>query len=225
MIRFKDINIPKPCSVNYDSLPYNEAKRYCELCQKHVYDFRDKDEVYLNEIFKVNGKVCGAYYEDQINTLPIHRKPFYFQILTRVISTFLFVKTLLASYDSQASVKDVITVSEIDSSEVKVDVSKNFKKRSYYYSLADIYINDVEFKSNIRARSGNINLPDNTGESDKIKIIVKKYRVKDDKLVKSRTYLFEFGQKNEIVVKVNHRYFFNIFRKRMRRAVVGKYKF
>ena len=67
MIRFKDINIPNPCSVDYDSLPYDEVKRFCGSCEKHVYDFRGKDEAYLNEVFRQTGKVCGIYYEDQIS--------------------------------------------------------------------------------------------------------------------------------------------------------------
>ena len=67
MIRFKDISIPKPCSVNYDSLPYNEVKRFCGSCEKHVYDFRGKDETYLNKILLHEPDTCGIFYMDELN--------------------------------------------------------------------------------------------------------------------------------------------------------------
>jgi|GEM_PF-3268546 hypothetical protein len=224
MIRFKDISIPKPCTVDYDSLPYDEVKRYCSNCQKKVYDFRDKDEEYFNEILSNYGNVCGVYHEDQLKTIKLkNTKPFYFSIFTNIISAFLFFKTLISSYDSHASdfVKTVIIVSEKDSSGITVNVLKNKRKRPYYYSNADIFINNVEYRSGVNV--GNIYLPDSVKPTDKIKVVVKKYRINCDTSIKSKTYVFEFGEADKIVIKINHRYIFNIFRKK-RVVRTGRYR-
>jgi hypothetical protein len=104
MIRFKNIHIPKPCSVDYDSLLYDEVKRFCGNCKKHVYDFRGKDEVYFNSIINAYGKVCGVFYQDDIQpiTFKIKRK-FYYAFAAKLIGAMLFIKTLLSSDHAQAS--------------------------------------------------------------------------------------------------------------------------
>jgi hypothetical protein len=103
MIRYKDISIPKPCSVDYDLLPGDEVKRFCNSCEKHVYDFRGKNEAYLNEIYQTTGKVCGIYYEDQIQATTLKKqRPFYYSFVTKIISVGLFLKTILSAHDTQA---------------------------------------------------------------------------------------------------------------------------
>ena len=94
MIRFKDIHIPKPCSVDYDALPGNEVKRFCGSCEKHVYDFRGKDEAYLNEVYQQTGKLCGIYDKDKINT-SYRFRPSLFQSLLKTIKLLLFYFQIL----------------------------------------------------------------------------------------------------------------------------------
>jgi hypothetical protein len=45
-----------------------EQGKFCNNCQKVVYDFSDKTEEYFNLISKNNnGEICGRFREDQIN--------------------------------------------------------------------------------------------------------------------------------------------------------------
>jgi len=104
MICFKDIQIPKPCSVDYDSLSGNEVNRFCGSCEKHVYDFRGKDEGYLNEVYQITGKVCGIYYEDQIKRKSSKiQRPFYRTLMNQIIGVGLFIKTVISSHEAEAA--------------------------------------------------------------------------------------------------------------------------
>ena len=149
MIRFKDIHIPKHCSVDYDTLIGNEVKRFCGSCEKHVYDFRGKDEMYLNEVFKATGKVCGIYYEDQIqkSSLKTHR-PFYYAFVTKLIGIMLFLKALLSSHDAEATRPNQyqITQTSEDSVGVKTIYKGKSNKATKYDTEIDCYVNDSLFK-------------------------------------------------------------------------------
>jgi len=223
MIRFKDISIPKPCTVDYDTLPYNEVKRFCGSCEKHVYDFRGKDKTYLNEVFQQTGKVCGVYYEDQIQkpSLKIQR-PFYYAFATKAISLGLFLKTLLNTHDTSASIIEIpqTTQQVMDSTIVKVA----FKNRPYNYSdhyEVSLFINNILYKSKINANDGFIFLPDTIQKTDKIKVVVKHTKFKmlmpgriEVYTVRHKKYNFTLENSDEILVKINFIKHFSIKRKR-----------
>ncbi|MDF2457562.1 MAG: hypothetical protein K0R51_3555, partial [Cytophagaceae bacterium] len=63
MISYQALHMPEPCTkIHYDDLPYDPDKRPCHLCQKPVYDFRDKDEIFLQKIWQENkGDFCGTF--------------------------------------------------------------------------------------------------------------------------------------------------------------------
>lgn len=221
MIRFKDIHIPKPCSVDYDNLPGNEVKRFCSSCEKHVYDFRGKDEAFLNEVFQNTGKVCGIYYEDQIqrSSLKIQR-PFYYAFITKIIGVGLFLKTLFNTYDTSATIPIVHQIQEaVDSTGINVE----FKNRPYndcQYALS-IYINDTLYKSKVNANNGFLYLPDSIQSIDKIKVIVKRTKVHmlmSNKIkvytVRHKKYNFTLKNYEEIKVKISFKKHFTIKRKK-----------
>jgi hypothetical protein len=223
MIRFKDIHIPKPCSVDYDSLPGNEVKRLCGSCEKHVYDFRGKDEAYLNEVYQRTGMVCGIYYEDQIQrpSLKIQRS-FYRTLLTKIIGIGLFIKTVISSYEAEAATLSPYQISQV--SEDSVGVKVKFKDRptvSSYYNIS-IYINDTLYKYHINADKGFIYLPDTIKVTDKIKVIVNRTSPSRYKhisnVVKHKEYNFRLSESDWMTVLVNYNKKFTLFR---RRQVVG----
>lgn len=208
MIRFKDIRIPKPCTVDYDSLPYNDVKRFCNSCAKHVYDFRGKDEVYFNSIINMHGKVCGIFYKDDIQSTTIKIKhPFYYTFIAKLVGVFLFFKTLLSSDYAQASNIKLDNVSQQfnDSTGFNVEI-KN--KHNYYVSYSmDIFINDTLYKSgnNLDKDTGFILLPDSLKKNDKIKVVIHGSKRKFDKHVykiKSREYNFIYSNSNKITIPI-----------------------
>ena len=221
MVRFKDISIPKPCSVAYDSLPGNEVKRFCGSCEKHVYDFRGKDEIYFNSIIDTHGKVCGVFYEDEIkqSTTPI-RKPFYHAIAAKFIGAVLFVKTLLHADQAQASpvVLHPVTQQATDSTSVEVILKNRPSEYSAY--LMDIFINNKLFKSgaNLDRGAGFIWLPDSLKENDKIRIVIKEYSAYNYK-IRQKEYSFLFKDAEQMSIKIKFHKI--VFCKRKRRVVAG----
>ena len=245
MIRFKDIHIPKPCSVDYDSLPGNEVKRFCGNCKKQIYDFRGKDEAYLNEVFQKTGKVCGVYYADQlhISRLKIQR-PFYYGFVTKIIGVGLFFKTLLSTYDVAASntttFKQKIIQTSPDSSKINTSYKGTYNKHAIFSVNVDIYINDSLYNSYALLNTQRIWLPDSIKPNDQIKLIVStmryNYAVNQKRKKHHRTkrnpnkkyysneskkeYHFKFKEKEEINVKINYHKTKNVFLKK-RTPVTG----
>jgi hypothetical protein len=64
----KSIFIPDPCHENWNKMTRVEKGRFCQSCQKKVFDFRNAKLSDVEFVFKkLNGNVCGTFYEDQIN--------------------------------------------------------------------------------------------------------------------------------------------------------------
>ena len=210
MIRYKDISIPKPCSVDYDALPGDEVKHFCGSCEKQVYDFRGKDEAYFNSIINRYGKVCGIFHKDDIQATTLKIKhPFYHVFAAKLIGVGLFLKTLLNSHDVEASTTymQATTQQSTDSTGVKVEI-KN--RDDYYlnYSI-DIFINNTLYKSgnNLDKNTGYIGLPDSLIEHDKIKVVIHRSKIKSHTeihRVKKRTYNFTYIESNKITIQITN---------------------
>lgn len=221
MIHFKDIQIPKPCSVDYNFLPGNEIKRFCGSCEKQVYDFRGKDETYLNEVYQKTGKVCGIYYEDQIQKSPLKIKhPFYYTFTAKIIGVALFLKTALLSHDTRAlpAIKYSISQETNDSTGIKViDTNKKNRKR-HPYTIA-IFINKKLFRSDIYDEVDFIYLPDSIKPNDKIKVVVKRDgsgRKWTNEIVKNRTYIFCYKNAKDILIKITYKKELKLLKRRAR---------
>lgn len=221
MIRFKDINIPNPCSVDYDSLPYDEVKRFCGSCKKHVYDFRGKNEAYLNEVFRQTGKVCGIYYEDQIQkpSLKIQR-PFYYAFVTKVISIGLLLKILFTSNNTQALTHKNYPIVQITNDSTGIEVKdKNKRNRKRHPYTLTIFINKKLYRSDIYDEGSFIYLPDSIKPEDKIKVIVKRDgsgRKWTNEIVKNKVYNFRYMNAQEILIKITYKKELRLFKRRSR---------
>jgi hypothetical protein len=229
MIRFKDIQIPKPCSVEYDMLPGDNTKRFCGSCEKYVYDFRGKNQTYLNDIFTANGNVCGIYYEDQIQKpfLKIQH-PFYYSLSSKFLSLLLLIKTLFSGQDTQAASPFVHVTEQIssDSGSIRV-VFKNRTSVSHKYELT-IFINNILYKHNIDAHERFIFLPDNIQPDDHILVIV--FKTKNTHFSSGRKYKthrkkyrFVYKDTPEIIININNRKQVRIFRRRRTAGVPGNF--
>lgn len=225
MIRFKDISIPKPCSVEYDSLPGDEVKRFCGSCEKHVYDFRGKDEAYFNSIIDTHGKVCGFFYADEIQTTSKNKYSFYHAIFAKTIGAMLFIKTLLSSDYTQASnIQTYTTQQATDSTGIKIKIKNKY---NYYTSYSiDIFINNVLYKSgyNLGTDSDYIWLPDSLNKNDKIKVFIHHSKRKSGGYIfktKKRAYIFPYKDSNKIVITITSKRKAILIKKRKRRQYGG----
>lgn len=69
------INIPNPCSQNWDEMAPSGNGRHCAHCSTTVIDFTTWTDADLYKFFaKRNGHVCGRYLSTQLNR-PIHIPP------------------------------------------------------------------------------------------------------------------------------------------------------
>lgn len=65
------INVPKPCSQNWNSMLPNKDGRFCNSCSKTVVDFTKMEIPEIkNYLIKNSGKegVCGHFKFDQVQT-------------------------------------------------------------------------------------------------------------------------------------------------------------
>ena len=220
MIRFKDIHIPKPCSVDYDFLPGNEIKRFCGSCEKHVYDFRGKDESYLNEVYQSTGKVCGIFDSFKINTTKIY-KPFLFQFISsKVVAFILFFKTMTLSAENNKNETPIhILQSASDTIPTIKAIIKNKTDSQFPYRIS-IYIDGELYKSKAIITDDYLYLPVSITDDQKIKIIVhQRISFRNHTRIKQHKYTFKFRNAEKITVRVHFKKYLFILRKRGAKCV------
>lgn len=67
----KNINIPEPCSENWNEMTPNEKGAFCQKCALDVYDFTNKSGDEIRDILRLNigSRVCGRIEPKQLNAL------------------------------------------------------------------------------------------------------------------------------------------------------------
>ncbi|MDR3025973.1 hypothetical protein [Chryseobacterium sp.] len=64
----KNVYIPKPCSENWELMSPQEKGRFCDLCNKCVVDFTEKNPQEVEQILEENKdtQICGRFYNHQL---------------------------------------------------------------------------------------------------------------------------------------------------------------
>lgn len=220
MIRFKDINIPKPCTVDYDYLPSHKVTCCCESCEEHVYDVSEKDEAYFNNAYRITQNVYGIYYADHIQKPFLKtQRPFYYTFATKIIRVGLFFIILMSFHNTDASIKydqRIQYEQQDDIPVIKVDF-KNRPKKPTFYSIS-IFINDTLYKNNMSVRDGYLYMPDKTSAEDTIKVIVHhaigNLHGKTCYSIKHQQYIFKFYEADKITVVIKYNLHLNLFQSR-----------
>jgi len=67
----KHINIPEPCSENWNEMSPTEKGAFCQKCAIDVYDFTNKSGDEIRDILRLNlgGHVCGRIQSKQLKEL------------------------------------------------------------------------------------------------------------------------------------------------------------
>jgi uncharacterized protein YbaA (DUF1428 family) len=67
MKRKININIAKPCQQSWDEMGSDDKRRFCDSCQKHVYDFTKSSDREIVERLNAEPKLCGRFLGSQLN--------------------------------------------------------------------------------------------------------------------------------------------------------------
>ena len=213
MIKYNQLHIPDPCQIDFNSLPFDSEKRPCSTCKKPVYDFRNKDEKYFNEIWqKYNGDFCGAFKYDQFDQLPIKTNSVWSidQFKTSIFGFLLGFWSIMTKAEIPNSKKhQTIELTPSDSTSNKNNITIQTKECK---NCIDEFYVTVSVNNNLYGNfkvndSTIINFPDTLKPTDIIKIEQKK-RIKHygfiEKVRKMKTVQFKFGDRSLVELKATN---------------------
>ncbi len=61
------ISIPEPCHENWQNMTLAEKGRFCDKCQKNVFDFTSSTDKEIINTFNQNQNLCGRFLNSQLN--------------------------------------------------------------------------------------------------------------------------------------------------------------
>lgn len=64
------INIPKPCSENWNTMKSIEKDKLCAICNRKVYDLTTISTLEVNSLIDSKNRVCGKINVEQIKNYP-----------------------------------------------------------------------------------------------------------------------------------------------------------
>ena len=126
------IQIPKPCSEDWNQMTPMEKGRFCAVCEREIYDFSTYTQRELLQHIKQEGKICGRVPANFIGTTLVDipsNTGLRFQGIIAVAINLLFL-TATTSSQGQESVKTervnkVSHVTQSPSVEKRKEAGKN----------------------------------------------------------------------------------------------------
>lgn len=69
------VEIPEPCSENWNEMTPTERGAFCHKCNKDVFDFSFMTDSEIIQTLSNNKNTCGRFREDQLNTPMSNEQP------------------------------------------------------------------------------------------------------------------------------------------------------
>jgi hypothetical protein len=141
MKKTSQIHISTPCHENWEAMNPAEKGKFCQSCQKTVYDFTDKSDKEILQAFQQNsGKMCGRFTANQLNRpLQIPHKTSFWQRTALLLGFF----TLSQFKDAIAKPKPIFN---FNYTELPKNRSLNIKKAHFPQKITG-KVYDVESKT------------------------------------------------------------------------------
>lgn len=90
-----NIYIPEPCQENWQEMKGTEDYRFCNSCEKSVFDFTASSDREISQAFEKNKHLCGRFLNSQLERdliLPHQKKSIWFTTTSAII-TFIALGT------------------------------------------------------------------------------------------------------------------------------------
>ncbi|QJD95094.1 hypothetical protein HH214_03975 [Mucilaginibacter robiniae] len=121
----KNVQLRFSCSENWNEMPKAEGGRYCDKCQKKVYDFTDSKVADFQRILAENNhNVCGRFTRQQMHVQPVIL-PFWKKWLSAAMVILGINLTNCKSNSSQPLLGDTVRIAPTDSTIQLNDSIKN----------------------------------------------------------------------------------------------------
>ncbi|GEP52458.1 hypothetical protein FNO01nite_31300 [Flavobacterium noncentrifugens] len=105
-----EINIPKPCGENWNQMSPSEKGRFCDSCQKTVYNFTKLSDKAIVEKIQSESSLCGRFSNAQMNRellLPKKKSAIWTASITGILS---FLSSANEKSQAQAKPETVQTI-------------------------------------------------------------------------------------------------------------------
>lgn len=84
-----NISIPQPCHENWDTMSPESKGRFCDSCQKKVFDFTQSSDREIVTAFQQNNNLCGRFLDTQLDrdlVKPERKNPVWLATTSVIIS-------------------------------------------------------------------------------------------------------------------------------------------
>ncbi|AXB57342.1 hypothetical protein [Flavobacterium fluviale] len=85
------ISLIKPCHESWSKMTTNEKNKFCNVCQKNVFDFTKASNLEIINIFNKNQNLCGRFNPSQLNKnleVTKQKKTFWITVVASLTTFF-----------------------------------------------------------------------------------------------------------------------------------------
>lgn len=118
-MRIIQIDIPEPCTQNWEEMKTCGLNRYCQKCDKEIIDFSFYSDRALVKVIEENkGRICGRFTKGQLNReflIAEKRKSFFANFSASWIGFWLFLSSPFQSAKAQVKTEISPEIKTVDS--------------------------------------------------------------------------------------------------------------